>query len=54
MQGFLLCAASVAVLVGLVAWVEAARPQRRGQGGRWPGFRQQVWAGPTQAARTTH
>jgi hypothetical protein len=33
MQGFLLCAASVAVLVGLVALVEASRPRRGGQGG---------------------
>jgi hypothetical protein len=33
MQAFLLCAASVAVLVGLGALVEAARP-RRGRTGR--------------------
>ena len=32
MQGFLLCAASVVVLVGLRALVEASRPRQRGTG----------------------
>ena len=32
MQGFLLCATAVAVLVGLGALVEAARPRREGTG----------------------
>ena len=32
MEGFLLCAASAAVLVGFGALVEAARPRRRGAG----------------------
>jgi hypothetical protein len=33
MEGFLVCAASVAVLVGLGALVAAARPRRDGPGG---------------------
>jgi hypothetical protein len=33
MEGFLLCAASVAMLVGLGALAEAARPRRGGPGG---------------------
>lgn len=37
MQGFLLCAASVAVLVGIAVLVEATVPQRWGTGRRRAG-----------------